>query len=121
MELSAPETLLRWTAAPRLVPSRYPTVGLLDRVASPDDLAALFELEGWTNDRISGELGLLNAIPRDEWVTGRPMASVVMAAFCHPAPGGSRFAAEDRGAWYAAKTIDTALLESVHRRTQELR
>jgi hypothetical protein len=121
MELTTPpESLLRWTAAPRLIPSRYPTVGLLDRVASPDDLHALFELEAWTNDRINGDLGLLRAIPRDEWVTGRPMASVVMAAFCHPRPGGSRFSGDDRGAWYAARTIGTAIAESVHRRTQEL-
>jgi hypothetical protein len=93
---------------------------LLDRVASAEDLTALFELEGWTNDRISNELGLLQTIPRDEWITGRPMASVVMAAFCHPAPGGSRFATEERGAWYASRTLSTAIAESVHRRTQEL-
>jgi hypothetical protein len=104
-----------------VIPSRYPATGLFDRVAAPDDLAALFELEGWTNDRISTELGLLHAIPRDEWVTGQPMASVVMAAFCHPPPGGSRFSSEDRGAWYAARTLTTALAESVFRRTQELR
>jgi RES domain len=122
MELTAPpETLLRWTSAPRLIPSRYPTVGLLDRVASPADLDALFELEGWTNDRISGELGLIRSVPKDEWVTGQPMASVVMAAFCHPPPGGSRFSSEDRGAWYAARTLATAIAESAFRRTQELR
>jgi hypothetical protein len=64
MELTIPpESLVRWTAAPRLIPSRYPTVGLLDRVAAHDDLEALFELEGWTNDRISGELGVLRTIP----------------------------------------------------------
>ncbi len=122
MELTIPpQALLRWTAASRVIPSRYPATGLFDRVAAPDDLAALFELEGWTNDRISTELGLLHAIPRDEWVTGQPMASVVMAAFCHPPPGGSRFSSEDRGAWYAARTLTTALAESVFRRTQELR
>ncbi len=112
---------VRWTAAPRLVASRYPVVGLLDRVASAADLEALFELEGWTNDRISGELGLLRTIPREEWVTGRPMASVVMAAFCHPRHGGGRFSSGDRGAWYAARTIDTALAESIYHRTTELR
>ena len=120
MELT-PEALVRWKGAPRLIPSRYPVAGLLDRVASPADLDALFELEGWTNDRISGELGLLQAIPRDEWVAGQPMASVVMAAFCHPRTGGGRFSSEDRGAWYAAKGIDTALAESIYHRTQELR
>lgn len=120
MELT-PEALVRWKGAPRLIPSRYPVAGLLDRVASPADLEALFELEGWTNDRISGELGLLHTIPREEWVTGRPMATVVMAAFCHPRHGGGRFSSEDRGAWYAAKEIDTALAESIHHRTRELR
>ncbi len=118
MELEfPPERLVRWTSAPRLIPSRYPVVGLLDRVAAPDDLAAVFELEGWTNDRISTELGLLHTNPKSEWV----MSSVVMAAFCHPRPGGGRFSGEDRGAWYAARTIATALAESIHHRTEELR
>ena len=122
MELTAPpEALLRWQAAPRLIPSRYPTRGLLDRVAAPDDLPALFELEGWTNDRISGELGLITAVPTEEWVTGQPMASVIMAAYCHPPPAGSRFSSDERGAWYAARTLDTALAESIYRRTEELR
>ena len=53
MELTAPEALVRWKSAPRLIPSRYPVAGLLDRVADPADLDALFELEGWTNDRIT--------------------------------------------------------------------
>jgi hypothetical protein len=113
--------LLRWTAAPRLVPSRYPSVGLLDRVALPADLDAVFELEGWTNDRISGEIGVLRSIPREEWVTGRPMASVIMAAYCHPRHGGGRFSSGDRGAWYCGRTIDTALAESIYHRTAELR
>jgi hypothetical protein len=119
MELTT--RLVRWSGAPRLVASRYPTVGPLDRVASPADLDALFELEGWTNDRINVELGVLRTIPRDEWVTARPMASVVMAAFCHPRYGGSRFSSAERGAWYAARTIETALAESIYHRTAELR
>jgi len=121
MELSPVTSLVRWTGAPRLIPSRYPVVGLLDRVAAPADLEALFELEGWTNDRISNELGLLHTIPEQEWVTGEPMASVVMAAYCHPRPGGGRFSTEERGAWYAGRAIATALAESVYHRTAELR
>ena len=121
MELNTPEALVRWKSAPRLVPSRYPVAGLLDRVADPADLDALFELEGWTNDRISAEVGLLHTIPRGEWVTGRPMSSVVMAAYCHPREGGSRFSSGDRGAWYAARTIETAIAECVYHRTAELR
>jgi len=121
MELSPVASLVRWTAAPRMIPSRYPVAGLLDRVAAPADLDALFELEGWTNDRISNELGLLHTIPESEWVTGLPMATVVMAAYCHPRPGGGRFSTDERGAWYAGRTIATALAESVYHRTAELR
>ena len=121
MELTPVTSLVRWTGAPRMIPSRYPVAGLLDRVASPADLDALFELEGWTNDRISNELGLLHTVPESEWVTGQPMATVVMAAFCHPRPGGGRFSTDERGAWYAGRTIATALAESVYHRTAELR
>jgi len=116
-----PESFVRWRGAPRLVASRYPTVGLFDRAASPADVDAVIELEGWTNDRISAELGHLNVVERGEWVTGRPMSSVVMAAYCHPSPNGARFSDHQRGAWYAAHTLETALAESTHRRTQELR
>lgn len=102
----------------RLVPSIYPSAGILDRVASPDDLPFIFELESWTNDRISNEIGILHRIPPDEWVTGRPMASVIMAAFCHPRPGGGRFNS-DRGAWYAGTELETAHAEIVYHRTRE--
>jgi RES domain len=95
-------------------------VGLFDTIASPEDLNAILELEAWTNDRLSTELGILHRLPPEEWVVGEPMASVVMAAFCHPRPGGGRFSTDDRGAWYAARTVETALAESVYHRTQEL-
>lgn len=115
-----PETRIRWSGACRLIATRYPSVGLFDRVATPADLDAILELEAWTNDRISTELGMLHSVPRDEWVVGRPMASVVMAAFCHPRPGGGRFSSAARGAWYCGRTVATALAESVYHRTTEL-
>jgi len=114
------EILVRWKATARLVPSRFPVVGLFDRVADAADLDAIFELEGWTNDRISAQVGILNCVGRDEWVLGQPMASVVMAAYCHPRPGGGRFSDERRGAWYAARTLETALAESIYHRTREI-
>jgi hypothetical protein len=114
------ESMLRWRSAARLVPSRFPVAGLFDGVAAHEDLEAVFELEGWTNDRISAEIGTIHAIPKSEWVLGTPMASVVMAAYCHPRPGGGRFSWDDRGAWYAARTLETALAESIYHRTREL-
>ncbi len=104
----------------RLIASRHPTTGILDRIASPEDLDAIIELDSWTNDRISNSLGVLHLIPPEEWVTGRPLASVIMAAFCHPNPAGSRFNGPDRGAWYAGLTLETAHAECVWHRTTEL-
>ena len=118
--IDAPVSEVRWAKACRLIPTRYPSVGIFDRVASPEDLEDVIELEAWTNDRISTTLGILNVLPREEWVVGEPMASVVMAAFCHPRPGGGRFSPPGRGAWYAARSIDTSLAESVYQRTREL-
>ena len=120
MELIPPEKHIRWTNTCRLVPSRYPVTGILDTVSSPEDLPVIFELESWTNDRISTELGILYRIPPNEWVVGKRMASVVMASFCHPRVGGGRFNGPDRGAWYAGKSIDTAHAEAVYHRTVEL-
>ena len=104
----------------RLIPSRYPPVGILDAVAAPADLELMIELEGWTNDRLSAKLGVLRRIPPSEWVIGHPQASVIMAAFCHPHPGGERFNDSDRGAWYAAFDLETAQAEAAFHRTAEL-
>ena len=115
-----PLTRIRLMSTHRLIPSRYPPVGLFDLIAEPGDLETIIELEGWTNDRISAELGVFRKIPSTEWVVGRAMASVIMAAFCHPDPQGARFNGADLGAWYAARSLETAHSEIVHHRTLEL-
>lgn len=119
MELSPAVSRIRWKNSCRLIPSRYPATGILDRVANPRDLPLMFELESWTNDRISGELAVLNHVHREEWVSG-PQATVIMAAFCHPRPDGGRFNGPERGAWYAAKKLETAHAEIAWHRTAEL-
>jgi hypothetical protein len=111
---------IRFAATVRLIPSRYPSVGILDQVASPEDLNAIIELETWTNDRISTEIGTLHRLPKEEWVLGKPMASVIMAAFCHPRREGGRFNGPDRGAWYAGRSTNTAHAEVIYHRTEEL-
>jgi hypothetical protein len=104
----------------RLIPSIYPPTGVLDLVASPADLETSIELEGWTDDRVSAELGVLRSIPHGEWVVGSPFATVIMAAFCHPHPRGGRFTDGSLGAWYAAFDLETAHREVIHHRTLEL-
>lgn len=115
-----PERRVRWHDAHRLIPSRFPSVGILDRVTSPEDLDAVVALEGWTNDRLAVDAGRLHVLPREEWVMGQPLATVVMAAFCHPRVGGGRFNGPERGAWYSSRSLDTAIAETVYHRTREL-
>jgi hypothetical protein len=67
------------------------------------------QLSGWTNDRLVADR--INRLPEDEWVYGRPNASIVMAAFLHFALGGMRFNGPELGAWYASGDIRTTAAE----------
>lgn len=107
-------------ATHRLIASRWPTVGIFDDVASPEDLEAVLLLEGWTNDRLSALLGTLHRIPREEWTIGETGSHIVMAAFCHPSPGGGRFSTEQVGAWCCSPEIETALVETIHHHRRRL-
>lgn len=102
----------------RLVPSRFPPISAFDDVASPDELEAVMELEGWTNDRLVAER--LARLPRSEWVYGRANASVVMASFLHTPPSGLRFSSGALGAWYGAMRIETAIAEVSHHLRREM-
>lgn len=101
----------------RLIPSRFPPIGLFDTVATAADLAAVMELAGWTNDRLVAER--IERLPRSDWVYGRPNASVVMAAFLHVAPAGMRFNGAELGAWYAGADLATCAAEVGHHLRRE--
>ncbi len=109
MKIAEYETVRAPAGTTRLVPSRFPPVHAFDRVSTADDLAAVMDLEGWTNDRLVSPR--LARLPRAEWVFGRPNASVVMAAFLHGSPNGMRFSDSALGAWYCATRLETAVLE----------
>lgn len=113
--------MTRLTPAPqpthRLIPSRYPPIGLFDTVATAADVEAVMELAGWTNDRLVPER--LHRLPEGEWVHGRANSSVILAAFLHVAPGGGRFNGPDLGAWYASADIRTAAAEVAHHLRRE--
>jgi hypothetical protein len=101
----------------RLIPSQFPPIGLFDTVATPADLSAIMELVGWTNDRLVASR--IARLPQQEWVYGRPNASIVMAAFLHVSPTGMRFNSSELGAWYAAGEIETAAAEVGHHLRRE--
>lgn len=102
----------------RLIPSQFPPIGLFDTVSTPADLEAVMELAGWTNDRLVSER--LRRLPEAEWAFGRNNSSIVMAAFLHAPPDGTRFAGPDLGAWYGAAAINTAVAEVAHHLRREL-
>lgn len=107
----------------RLIPSRYSgrDENVLTRLADdPNDLNALFELEGATNDRLLGEAGLLPGITVRELVFGLPYSHIVNAAFTHANPSRSRFNGPERGAWYAAFARETSELEVAYHKKREL-
>lgn len=101
----------------RLIPSRFPPIGLFDTVATAADLAAVMELAGWTNDRLVAER--IARLPQADWVYGRANASIVMAAFLHVGPAGGRFNGVDLGAWYASAALVTAAVEVAHHMRRE--
>lgn len=108
-----------WSPSHRLVPSRFPPVGLFDRVADARDLDAIFALEALTNDRLRDEAGDLSLVPPTERISG-PGATPIMAAFTHLNPEGSRFSDGSFGVYYCALSLDTALAEVRHHRERFL-
>jgi len=107
----------------RLIPTRYSDrqETVLTRLTDDtDDLNALFELEGATNDRLLGEAGLLPGITVRELVFGLSYSHIVNAAFTHARPFGSRFNGPERGAWYAAFARETSELEVSYHKSKEL-
>lgn len=110
---------IRWKPSWRLVPSRFPPVGLFDRVSGAEDLDVIQAIEGLTNDRMREELGVIHIVPEEERVYG-PGMTPIMAAFTHLNPEGSRFTDGSYGIYYAAKTIDTAVSETLFHRARFL-
>jgi RES domain-containing protein len=115
-------TALRQFDTCRLIPSRF--ADLEDSVLAPladDDgmLRDLFDLDNATNDRLRGESGLLPGIGVDELVFGVPNFRIINAAYTYARPEGSRFNDGDRGAWYCAFEVQTALAEVAFHKTVE--
>src|SRR5256885_15129859 len=75
----------RWRPSHRVVPSRFPPVGLFDRVAAPEDLEAVFTLEAMTNDRLREEAGGRSPVA-EEGRRARPGGAPALAGLPPPHP-----------------------------------
>lgn len=114
-----PLVQIDWHPAFRIVPSRFPSINLFDRVASPEDFDALYALEAMTNDRIRDEIGQLELVPPAERLFG-PGCGPIMAAFTHLNPSGSRFSNGSYGVFYAAKDKEAAIAETKYHQARFL-
>ena len=106
----------------RLIPAKYSRGGtVLSRLTGDERmLEELLELDGATNDRLLGELGLLPGIGVHELVYGIDYAHIVNAAFTHASPEGGRFNSSGRGAWYAGLERETSLAEVAFHKQRQL-
>jgi hypothetical protein len=103
----------------RLIPAQFADGGasVLARLTEDEQLLNnIFELDNATNDRLLAESGRAPGIDARELVFGIPSYRIINAAFCHPAPGGSRFNSADRGAWYASFELETSQAEVAYHR-----
>jgi len=106
-----PVRRIRWDPAFRIVPTRFPTIYLFDRVAEPADFDALYALESMTNDRVRDEVGVIELVAPEDRIVG-PGTGPIMAAFTHLNPLGSRFSDGSFGVFYAARERETAIAET---------
>ena len=111
---------IHWRPCYRIIPSRFFPIQLFERVADSDDLEAVIAVESLTNDRIRDETGEVQLVSTQDRVKG-PGASIIMAAFTHLNPEGSRFSDGSYGVFYAAHDLDTAIEETRYHREQFMR
>jgi hypothetical protein len=115
-----PHIAVNWNPAWRVIPTRFPAIGLFDRVASAEDFDALYALEAMTNDRLRDEVGDISLVAPEDRLFGEG-SSPIMAAFTHLNPQGSRFSDGSYGVFYCAKKKETAIAETRHHQTLFMR
>lgn len=114
MSGAPPVTRVQWPDARRIISSRYPPVDLFEDIADPRDWELLAAAEARTNPRINESIGRLDLVPPERRVSGGG-ASYVIAPFVHVSPEwAGRFHDGTFGAYYAAKTFETAVAETAY-------
>lgn len=102
----------------RIIPSRYPIVGIWDRIADPNEIDDFIAIEGLTNERVRDESGEISRVRPEDRIAG-PGATPIMSAFAHARAG--RFNDETFAAYYAAFSEATAIAETRYGRERFLR
>lgn len=90
-------------------------------VDTSEELKELAEIEGATSNRLLSQNGEVSSVPATELVYSVPHANFINASFAYAKPGEpNRFNGANRGAWYAALSVETCLAEVIHHMTEVL-
>ncbi len=112
---------VRWQPCFRVIPSRYPTIHLFERVADPADWEALYWIESLTNPRLRDEVGAIELVPPEERAFG-PRRLGHHGAVHSPGSGGQPLWRTGRSArFYAAASLATSVAETCYHREIFLR
>jgi hypothetical protein len=113
MKPDVPQITLHWKPCWRVIPTRYPEINLWRRVALPEDEKAVDIIERLTNNRVRQELGEINVLRTGDFFP-KNCANDVIATFAYRGIG-SRFSTKTFAAYYATKSLKTAVYEKAHR------
>jgi RES domain len=118
--MSIGDSHIEWKPSWRIIPSRFPPIRLFERVTEPADLDAIFQIESLTNPRLRDQVGDIQLVAPEDRAAGAG-SSIIMAAFTHLNPEGSRFSDGTFGVFYAANELDTAIAETKYHRERFMR
>ena len=119
--MTPPTSRVRWRGARRIVSTRFSPVSPFEDIADPALWEAIERGAAESAPRAVSGAGRLDLVPVDRRVSG-PGATWRMAPFVHVStdrPG--RFHDGRFGAWYAARTFETALAETIHHQARGFR
>ncbi len=109
-------TRLRWRKSHRIISTRHPPIDLFEDIADPAKWDAIASGETKSNARVAMSIGRLELVPPERRVGGAG-SSYVMAPFVHVSPRfKGRFHDGAFGAYYAAKSFQTAVAETTYHR-----
>lgn len=105
----------------RLVATARLRSPVLEGIVPQEMLSDLYEIEGATSGRLNGQWRGTSGLEATEFVYDIPHATFINASFAYSKPSKPcRFSGENRGAWYAALSVETCLEEVKFHIAEEL-
>jgi RES domain-containing protein len=96
----------------RLVTTARLREAVLAELIDADEMDEIAEIEGATSHRLRSEAHGSGGLPANQLVHGVPHARFINASFAYAKPRSpNRFNGPERGAWYSALAVETALAE----------